>query len=154
MNKEKKDFINLLQDLCEMYEHYISLNEGSKLRVIISNNSINMNLYKHDIVDTFELTFDDREKDICIYLGVLIMKFLFKKSIMFNEDNLFYNMDKPYLEIVVDDDLILDKIFNVLVLGKEINLYNSVNAVNKKTNIKRLEERINLSRKVLRLDDK
>lgn len=154
MKEEKKDFIILLDDLCNIYKNYLKENSESNLEVLVEDNMIDIKLYKdRELVDQFGLTFKQKEREQYIYICVCLMRMLFSGGIVFSKDNVFYkNMDCTGLKIVVNDK----DIFNRMFCYKSIDMINYDkdrkirNKINKTENINIMNNRVNVSKKLVR----
>lgn len=159
MKNKKKDFINLLEDLCFIYNDYIDKYDNSRLEVLIENNMINMYLYKDEnIVDQFGLAFNHKEKDSYMYISVVLMKILFGSSIINNKDNLFFNyVDKPNLKMIVNDEDMIDRMFMMAAIHRDIDFYDKLdyghkirNKINRMRTASYLDERVHLTKALLK----
>ena len=160
MKNKKKDFIELLEDLCFIYDDYIKKNNGSKLEVLIQSNMISMQLYKDNgVIDQFGLAFSHKERDCYMYISVVLMKILFGSSVIHNKDNIFFNdIDKPYLSLIVNDEDVLNRMFMMAAIHRDIDFYDKLdrgqrirNKVNRNRTAGLLDERVNITKALLRV---
>lgn len=163
MKEKKKDFIDLLQDLCDIYKDYTNKNDGSRLDVYISNNLIKMILSNNNgLIDEFGLAFNHKEKDCFEYISIILMLQLFGNGIIYSKDNMFFeNIDCSGFRIVVSNDDLFEKMFSIASIHRDIYVYDNIdncrkirNKVNRYRIAKNLEERIGISRKLLKIGDR
>ena len=154
MNNKNENFISLLDDLCQMYKSYVNKYIGSKIEVLIDTDFIDIRLVDGELIDDFRLRFNSKEENQCLKISVILLKLLFNRHILFNEGNKIYNEKRSYLDVFVLDDDMLNKILSITMNDKNIDGYRYVNLINKKSTVKALEERVYLSRKLLRMDDR
>ena len=141
MKEKKKDFINLLDDLCYIYKDYTIDNDGSKLDVVIDKNIIKMYLYdSKNMIDEFGLTFLEKEKDKYYYVSIVLMK-----------------IDGRGFKIIVNDQDLFNRMFDTVIIHRDMDFYNKIdvnrrvrNKVNRDVNKIKLDERVNISKKLLR----
>ena len=154
MNNKNENFISLLDDLCQMYKSYVNKHIGSKIEVLIDTDFIDIRLVDGELIDDFRLRFNSKEENQCLKISVILLKLLFNRHILFNEGNKIYNEKRSYLDVFVLDDDMLNKILSITMNDKNTDGYRYVNLINKKSTVKALEERVYLSRKLLRMDDR
>ena len=153
------DLIKRINELCKLYSNYLSVYSDGKLNVFIQDNLINLKLYNGiELVDEFEISFGESEKDIYVCLSVTILNLLYGNIRLFNGQNRIYNrMDNSNICMFVYDDNVLDAIMSVIVSNDSDKVYNDICnrlvwRIYPRKIIKHLDERINLSRKLIRLD--
>lgn len=159
MKSKNKDFIKLLEDLCFIYTDYLKRYDGSRLEVLIEDNSIKMNLYNsNEIVDSFGLVFNQKEKNNYTYVSIVLMKMLFGSRVIYSRDNMFCNdIDNSNLIIVVNDRDLFNRMFNMVTIRRDMDFYDKIdngrrirNKINKKSVVSSLEERVGFTRKLLK----
>lgn len=159
MIDKKNDFVRLLSDLCYIYKDYVRDNDGSRLDVVIGNNMIKIDLYNNmEIVDEFGLTFGEREKDKYYYVSIVLMKILYSRGIVYCRDNVFFEkLDGTGFKIVVDDMELFDRMFSVVGIYRDMDFYDKIdnnhkvrNKINRDICKINLNERVNISKKLLR----
>ena len=161
MSEKKKDFIKLLEDLCYIYRDYVKKNDNSRLDVIINNNMINIKLFKDDtLMDRFGLAFNHKERNSYMYISVILMKNLFGSRLIYNRDNLLYS-DSINVKFDVIDQDVLDRMFSVMSIYRDVNFYDRIdqgrkirNKINRDRTAKLLDERINITKALLKVRDK
>ena len=159
MINKRNDFIRLLNDLCNVYKDYVRDNDGSKLDVVIDTNMIKMYLYNsRDMIDEFGLTFKEGEKDKYYYISIALMKILYSRRIVYSRDNIFYeNIDGTGFKIIVNDQELFDRMFSLVSIHRDIDFYDKIdnkgrvrNKINRDINKINLNERVNISKKLLK----
>ena len=159
MKSKNKDFIKLLEDLCFIYTDYLKRYDSSRLEVLIEDNSIKMNLYNsNEIVDSFGLVFNQKEKNNYTYVSIVLMKMLFGSRVIYSRDNMFCNdIDNSNLIIVVNDRDLFNRMFNMVTIRRDMDFYDKIdngrrirNKINKKSVVSSLEERVGFTRKLLK----
>ena len=125
MRNYKKDLLNRIIDLYNMYERYMWIHDDVKLNILIQDNSIAFYLYNlHDEIDNIVLTFDGKENTLYKYISIKILLMMMKDVIVHREENEFHNkVLKPYLRIIVNDDSILE-IMTLLVNRQLLGIIN------------------------------
>ena len=157
MKEKRKDFINLLDDLCNIYKEYIRSNNNSNLEVIIQDNMINMYLYDdNELIDTFGLSFNNKEYDKYRYVSIVLMKLLFGSNVIYSKDNIFLS-DKDKFRIVVNNEDIFNSMFNMACIHRDNNFYKIIdnngrirNKINKNKDISIMDERVEISRNLVK----
>ena len=163
----KNDVLNKLVSLYNMYEEYAIRNKDTKINILIQDGSISFYVYNSkENVDEFIITFSDKENSLYKYISVGIYDRLSTDMVVYNEDNEFYNKEKPYLKMIVNDDNML-YIMKSLVLGEHFGNVDYKNNVFDELSSKvpftwiypfkfmyRLDERVSLSKKLLKIGDK
>ena len=157
------DMILKLESLYNMYEMYMWKHEDSKLEVLIQDGAICFFLYKNnDVIDNLVLQFDDGDKCTYAYLCIRLVIIMLGNVIIHVDDNILYNdVHKPYLKVFVNDDGILSAINKIIkyqdkiVIHGEMDILNQVRMMLPKIRyprkfMKNFDERISLSRKLLR----
>jgi len=159
MIDKKNDFVKLLSDLCYVYKDYVRDNDGSKLDVVIDKNMIKMYLYNDkETIDEFGLTFNEKEKDKYYYVCIVLMKILYSRGIVYSRDNIFYeNIDGTGFKIIVNDSEVFDRMFSIVGIHRDIDFYEKIdnrnrvrNKINRNVKKINLDERVNISKKLLR----
>ena len=163
MDKFLNELINSLDRLYYLYEEYMWKNDNSKLDVLIQDNTLSFYLYKNgEVIDEIILSFDDRERLMYNYVCIRLLIVLLGNVYIYNKDNEFYNIKhKPYLKLIVNDDLILDEMLKVIsvqeknVINGDMNIISDMrNSLSKKKYskdfINQINERIDFSKKLLR----
>ena len=161
MNNKKKDFIQLLEDLCYIYRDYVKKNNGSRVDVNINDNQIKMKLFKeNELMDEFGLAFNHKEKNSYMYISFVLMKNLFGSKMIYSKDNMFYSDDINIRINVLDEDL-FNRMFDVINIYKDINFYERIdngrkirNKINRNRTAKFLDERINITKSLLKVRKK
>ena len=155
----RNDFLRLLSDLCYVYKDYVRDNDGSKLDVVIDTNMIKMYLYNsRDMIDEFGLTFNEGEKDKYYYISIALMKILYSRRMVYCRDNIFYeNIDGTGFKIIVNDQELFDRMFSLVSIHRDIDFYDKIdnkgrvrNKINRDIKKINLDERVNISKKLLR----
>lgn len=167
MKKIADKISNKIEYLYELYELYIYKHNDTKINVLIQDNSISFYLYneKQDL-DELTITFSDKEYKLYTYLSIKTMLTLLGNVFIYTNDNEFYNnTHKPYLKLIVNDDKILN-IINKIVINQENTIINeNMEDIEKIKSqlprryysnqfIQNLENRIELSKKLLRSDSR
>lgn len=159
MINKKNNFVRLLSDLCYIYKDYVRDNDDSRLNVVIDKNMIKMYLYNSkDMIDEFGLVFSEKEKDKYYYVSIVIMKILYSRGIVYGRDNIFYeNIDGTGFKIIVNDQELFDRMFSVVGIHRDIDFYEKIdnkgrvrNKINRDIKKINLDERVNISKKLLR----
>ena len=159
MIDKKNDFVKLFSDLCYVYKDYIRDNDGTKLEVVIDNNMIKMYLYNNmEVIDEFGLIFNEKEKDKYYYMSIILMKILYSCGIIYSKDNIFYeNVDGTGFKIIVNDLELFDRMYGVVSIYRDIDFYEKIdngrrvrNKINRDIKKINLDERVNISKKLLR----
>ena len=159
MINKRNDFIRLLNDLCNVYKDYVRDNDGSKLDVVIDKNMIKMYLYNSkEMIDEFGLTFNEKEKDKYYYISIALMKILYSRRMVYCRDNIFYeNIDGTGFKIIVNDQELFDRMFSLVSIHRDIDFYDKIdnkgrvrNKINRDINKINLNERVNISKKLLK----
>ena len=161
MNNKKKDFIHLLEDLCFIYRDYIKKNNDSRIGVSISDNQIKMELYKdNELMDKFGLAFNQKEKNCYMYISFVLMKNLFGSKMIYSKDNVYYSDDINIRFNVLDEDLFI-RMFEILDIYRTVDFYERIdngrkirNKINRDRTAKLLDERINITKKLLKVREK
>ena len=157
----KRNFIELLQDLCYIYHDYVKKYDNCKIDVTINNNMIKMILFKDGVwMDEFGLVFGPKERNSYIYISMILMKNLFGTKIIYSKENMFYNEDINVMINVVDEDL-FNRMFDMLEFYRDIDFYDKIdkgrrirNKINRDRMGKLLGERIEITKKLLKVRDK
>ena len=159
MIDKRNDFLRLLSDLCYVYKDYVRDNDGSKLDVVIDKNMIKMYLYNDkETIDEFGLTFNEKEKDKFYYISIALMKILYSRRIVYSRDNIFYeNIDGTGFKIIVNDQELFDRMFSLVSIHRDIDFYDKIdnkyrirNKINRDIKKINLDERVNISKKLLK----
>ena len=159
MKEKRKDFIRLLSDLCYTYKDYIDKHNNSRLDVLMQDNMIKMNLYNDsELVDEFGFAFGDKEKDKYYYVSLVLMKELYSRRVVYSKDNIFYEkIDGTGFKIIVNDQDLFDRMFNIVGFHRDIDFYDKIdvsrrlrNKVNRDSKKIHFDERVNISKKLLR----
>lgn len=159
MINKRNDFLRLLSDLCNVYKDYVRDNDGSKLDVVIDKNMIKMYLYNDkETIDEFGLTFNEKEKDKFYYISIALMKILYSRRMVYCRDNIFYeNIDGTGFKIIVNDQELFDRMFSLVSIHRDIDFYDKIdnkgrvrNKINRDINKINLNERVNISKKLLK----
>ena len=154
MKNKRKKFINLLDDLCNIYKEYIKEHDNANLEIVVEDYMIDMRLYDNNqLVDQFGLTFKQKEREEYIYICICLMEIFFNRKVVYNKDNIFYkSMDCRELQIIVNDEDLLNKMFFYKSFSsiradknRRIN-----NRINKADYVNSLDNRINISKKLVR----
>ena len=161
MSEKKKDFILLLEDLCYIYRDYVKKNNNSRLDVNINNNMIKIELFDNkELVDEFGLTFNQKERNNYMYISIVLMKNLFGSKIIYSKDNVFYNDDINIKINVLDEDL-FNRMFDVLSIYRDVDFYDRIdsgrkirNKINRDRTSKFLDERVNITKSLLKVREK
>ena len=160
MKEKKKDYIELMMDLIDIYKEYLRKHSDSKLSIDVKNNSINMVLSdNNDIRDEFGIVFDNNERHIYITCCFILLRLLFyRRSKIFNSDKSVTsekNNDGLIMVSFVDDEL-FQSMWGMINLYDEDDFYDKVdqsrkirNKLNRRRFVKELRERINISRKLV-----
>lgn len=164
MKNYKKDLVDRIINLYNMYEGYMWRHEEVKLNILIQNNTISFYLYNDkETIDEIIFTFSDKENMLYKYISIIILLEMLKDVVVHRDENEFHNsVLKPYLRLIVNDDQILE-IMSKLIdrqLSEIINdntdliknigdsVINPIFYPNKF--MKQLDDRIGMSRKLLR----
>ena len=161
MSENKKNFIKSLEELCYIYRDYVKSHTNSRLEVNIDNNMINMMLFKDDVsVDRFGLAFNHKEKKSYMYISIVLMKNLFGSRLIYGKDNLLYSDDINVL-FEVNDQNVLDRMFSVMSIYRDIDFYDRIddgrkirNKINRDRTAKFLDERIKITKRLLKVKEK
>ena len=154
MNIMVKLIISNINKLYKIYDDYAWNSNDKKIAVVFENNSLTFKVYRDsELMDEFQLSFKDNEKDLYKVIATnLFINMLGKVEIhKYNNEVYFNNVHKAYL-LIMSKEPELNQIFDeLMVRQKKENIANSsvVNNVNNK-----LKPRI-YSRKLLRtLEDR
>ena len=161
MNNKKKDFIQLLEDLCFIYRDYVKKNDNSRIEVNINDNMIKMELFKDNtLMEEFGLAFNHKEKNSYMYISIVLMKNLFGSKMIYSKDNIFYSDDINVRINVLDEDL-FNRMFDILSIYRSVDFYDRIdqgrkirNKINKDRTAKLLDERINITKTLLKVREK
>lgn len=161
MNNKKKDFIQLLEDLCFIYRDYLNRYNDSRVDVNINDNMIKIELFKgNELMDEFGLSFTQKEKSSYMYISFVLMKNLFGSKMIYSKNNMFYN-DKDNIRVNVLDNDLFDRMFDMLNIYRTIDFYERIdngrrvrNKINKDKTIKFMDERINITKHLLKVREK
>ena len=164
MRRFKDDLVNKIIDLYNMYERYIWKHDDVKLDVLIQDGAISFYLY-NSICDFDELIvdFSKKEHGLYKYVCVRILLMLSRDCIIYQDDNIFYNnVHKPYLKLIVNDDVIKN-VMSDLVVRQNTEIINEntdiISDINDSVEyllfyprkfMNKLDERIGISKKLLR----
>jgi len=160
MREKRQDFIKELDKLCNIYKDYLKEYDDSRLDVLIGDNMIKMYLYnKEEVVDEFGLAFNHRERDSYVYLSIVIMKMLFAGKMVYSKDNVFYEkMDGSGFKIIVNDIDLYSRMFGIVPIYRDIDFYDKIdngrrirNKINRNRNGNNLNERVKLTKKLLKV---
>lgn len=113
----KKQDINYLiikiTELYELLENYIWSNNNKNYHIIIQDKEETLEikfLKNNELLDSLILTFNKNERKLHEYITLSYIYNIFKYVTISKSDNKFYNqMQKPYLEFIEEDKILLDK---------------------------------------------
>ncbi|MBQ2873279.1 MAG: hypothetical protein IJE89_04710 [Bacilli bacterium] len=164
MRDYKNDLVSRIIDLYNMYEKYMWIHDDVKLNILIQDNAIAFYLYNNkEEIDNIVLTFSGQENNLYKYISIKILLNMMKDVVVHRDENEFHNrVLKPYLRIIVNDDNILETMIilvnrqlleiineeNNLVKDIETSIINPIFYPNRV--IKKLDERIEITRKLLK----
>jgi len=164
MRDLKKDILDRITDLYNMYERYIWIHEDTKLNILIQDNTVSFYLYddKKDL-DEIVLTFSGKENKLYRYISVSMLLMMLRDMIVYRDEFEFYNnVHKPYLRLIVNDDEILE-IMKILIDRQNSEIISDKTDVIKEISdgvpyiwfyprkfINQLDERIGMTRRLLR----
>lgn len=164
MKNFEKDLVEQLSELYQMYENYMWKHEGSNLEVLIQDSTICFYLYDgSEVIDEIVLTFDSKENNLWNYLSLRVMLILFDNAVIYRDDNVLYNtVHKSYLKLTVNDDYILDMMDKIISMQYKVPIYGEMEFLEDMRKdlpwrlypnkfMKRVNERIGISRKLLRV---
>ena len=156
------ELVSRLKKIYSIYERYMLRNDNSKLSIIMGDNTISLYLFNDtNSVDEIILNFDFRENKVYQYICINYMISLFGNMVIYNSGNVIYNNNcLPYLELVVLDNELLNKMKNIIARqGNEIVKINvdTMKDMNKEIPIKfysqkvltHFDDRISISKKLL-----
>ncbi len=160
------DMVNKLEDLYNMYENYMWRHEDSRLEVLIQDSTICFYMYKDkEVMDEIILQFDEADKGIYAYISIRLVIIMLGNVIIHVDDNVLRNpFHKPYLKVIVNDSGILDSICRIIKYQDKIIIRGDMEILEKVRSIlpkiryskkfmKQFDERVSLSRKLLRKDN-
>ena len=164
MKNYKKDLVDRIINLYNMYEKYMWRHEEVKLNILIQDNTISFYLYNEkEEIDEIIFNFSEKENKLYQYISIKILLEILKDVVVHVDDNEFHNrVLKPYLKLIVNDESILEimkklidrqlsEIINDntdLIKGLCDSVVNPLFYPNKF--MKQLDDRIGMSRKLLR----
>lgn len=121
-----QDLVGKLEELYNYYEMYMWRNTNAHLDILLQDNTICFFLYDSDnLLDEFILSFDVRERRLYNYLCLRLMILTLGNVFIHRKDNIIYNdKHKPYLEIIVNDEELLNT-FNMVINIQEKEVINS-----------------------------
>lgn len=128
-----QDIISKLEELYNYYEMYMWRNTNAHLDILLQDNAIYFYLYdSNNLLDEFIISFDARERRLYNYICIRLMILTLGNVFIHKKDNIFYNdRHKPYLEIIVNDDELLNT-FNIVISIQEEEIINSDTDIIKK----------------------
>lgn len=162
MKEKKKDFIMLLEDLCDIYCEYANRNNW-QIDVYIDKNIINILLHNNvEIMDKFGLAFRVDEKDKYQYISMALMKIFFGSSIIYNKGKVIYNEeDKPYVKMYVEDNDMLIRMINTFSFFRDIDYLDRIgsgvrarNKINRTRSINNMKDRVEITKPILKKREK
>ncbi len=150
-----------IAELINHYEDYLLRNNDALLNIIIENDVLSFYLSSNDKEDIFIIRFDEKDKNTLYYLSLKIIVKIFGHVIMHLDDLTLHN-DAHKKSIKVD--ILNDEVYSIV---KEIVNYQEsvlcieelplVKDLDKKTSMiypksfyKVLDERVNISKKMLK----
>lgn len=149
-----------ISELCAVYKRYLSINDDKVLNVIIQDNYISIKMFSGiNLIDQFEIKFNKNEKDIYMYISILLVKLLFDNKKIFNGKNVVYNDLHNYnISFEILDNNILDSVIMSIDKGNIDKIYEVVSdklgwRLYPRKFMNNLDKRISLSRKLLRMGD-
>ena len=158
-----EEIILKCSDLYDMYESYLWKHDDSNLEVLIQDNTLCYYLYKNkELYDEIILTFDEKEKGIYAYICIrMIIHMLGNVTIYVNENELYNNVHKSYLKVIVNDEGILDSILRIIKYQDVIVIHGKMEILELvrsrlpkikygKKFVREFDERVSLSRKLLK----
>lgn len=168
MKNYKKDLLDKIIGLYNMYDGYMWRHEDAKLNILLQENTISFYLYNDkEELDNIILTFSDKENMLYRYISIKILLEMINDVIVHIDENEFQNsILKPYLKLIVNDDGIFEIMSNLVdrqmleIISDDTdsvkNIRNLViNPIFYPTKvIRELDERIGITRKLLRMDGK
>jgi len=164
----KNDVLSRLIELYHMYEGYVLRHEDTKINILIQDKAIGFYLYNDkESIDEVIITFAGKENRLYRYISVSMLLILIRDMVVYKNYNEFYNnIQKPYLKLIVNDDKILE-IMEELVDRQYHEIVNYRTDIVKEVSksvphtlfypyefMNRLDERISLSKLLLRAGDK
>lgn len=168
MKNYKKDLLDKIIGLYNMYDGYMWRHEDAKLNILLQENTISFYLYNDkEELDNIILTFSGKENMLYRYISIKILLEMINDVIVHIDENEFHNsILKPYLKLIVNDDGIFEIMRNLVdrqmleIISDDTdsvkNIRNLViNPIFYPTKvIRELDERIGITRKLLRMDGK
>lgn len=127
MHSNYDSFDKLMDSIFKMYDLYEQFiwdnsDKDYRLKILTEKGLFRiMLLAKNDIIDIFQLQFDDGEKELQKYIVLSVFRYAFRDIQVNNIDNRFFNViHRPYLKCVINDNDILNE---VLELSDKHNNY-------------------------------
>ena len=164
MNTYKKDLVETLIDLYNMYERYMWKHEDVKLDILVQDGCVSFYLYSSsDDLDEIIVEFTNRENAMYKYVSINMLLMLMRDCVMKVDGNIFYNaVHKPYMKLIVNDDEIRDVMVQLVnrqyteFIGEDTDIVQNIsrkvpfNIFYPNRFMNELEERIGISRKMIR----
>ena len=104
-------------NMYDLYEQFIwdHSNRDYRIKVLVEDKLFRiMLLAKDDIIDIFQLQFDNGEKELQKYIVLSIFRYSFRDIQIHNNDNIFFNaIHRPYLKYKISDNDILNDVIDV-----------------------------------------
>ena len=164
MNTYKKDLVETLIDLYNMYERYMWKHEDVKLDILVQDGCVSFYLYSSsDDLDEIIVEFTNRENAMYKYVSINMLLMLMRDCVMKVDGNIFYNtVHKSYMKLIVNDDEIRDIMVQLVnrqyteFIGEDTDIVQNIsrkvpfNIFYPNRFMNELEERIGISRKMIR----
>ena len=132
--------------------------------MIFDDNMIYFDLGRNDEdIDSFGIQFDDKDRDIYLYVAIRFMISLLRCVVIHRDENILFNdYHKPYLSVIIEDRELLSMMVDVIEIQKnEIltdrmelvnNLYNQIddNKIVSIELIRNIDNRVEIAKKLLK----
>lgn len=158
------EIINRLLYLYYLYEFYVWTHPDTKINIFTDNEIISLSLYNNsDIIDEVIINFSPEEVNLRHYIFLSLFASILGKREIKEDGNTFFNKAHlSYLDMIVIDEDLLQIIKNLVS-----NQYNEIIDINKeelrsinkslyqkdiKKLLKKIDRRIDLSKKILGVD--
>ena len=164
MKNNLNDIVSKLNEIYKVYEEVCWHYDDTEIVVVFDNNTIT--LYLNNPIenkDTFGISFNPIEKNVYKYISLKFFDLLLGDVYIYNQGNVFYNQKhKPYLTVIVTDEVILRYVGNLVINQSEKHIKSGINDICKKEPFKvyskkflnNFDDRISLSKRMLWSDQK
>ncbi len=110
----------LMDSIFKMYDLYEQFiwdhnNKDYRIKVLVEDKLFRIMLQaKDDIIDIFQLQFDNGEKELQKYIVLSVFRYSFRDIQIHNNGSVFFNViHRPYLKYKINDNDILNEVIDV-----------------------------------------